>query len=103
MIDLGHPIAVLANRMPWAQIESALAPAFARKNRPSQAAVGSDLFCTSLQIACAGISTAGRPRLTIRLMAALLYLKKAFNLSDGELVARWSENVVWVRRETGKV
>jgi IS5 family transposase len=28
-------------------------------------------------------------------MAALLYLKHAFNLSDEELVARWSENVVW--------
>ena len=28
-------------------------------------------------------------------MAALLYLKHAFNLSDEELVTRWSENVVW--------
>jgi IS5 family transposase len=28
-------------------------------------------------------------------MAALLYLKHAFNLSDEELVERWSENVVW--------
>jgi IS5 family transposase len=95
MIDLRHPLAVLANRMPWAQIESALAPAFARKNRRGQAVAGSDLFGTSLQIAGAGISAAGRPRLPIRLMAALLYLKHAFNLSDEELVARWSENVVW--------
>lgn len=31
----------------------------------------------------------------MRLMASLLYLKHAFNLSDEELVARWSENVVW--------
>jgi IS5 family transposase len=95
MIDLRHPLAVLANRMPWAQIESALAPAFARKNRRGQAVVGSDLFGTSLQIAGAGLSAAGRPRLPIRLMAALLYLKHAFNLSDEELVARWSENVIW--------
>jgi IS5 family transposase len=95
MIDLRHPLAVLANRMPWAQIESALAPAFARKIRKGQAVAGSDLFGTSLQIAGAGISAAGRPRLPIRLMAALLYLKHAFNLSDEELVARWSENVVW--------
>lgn len=95
MIDLRHPLAVLANRMPWVQIESALAPAFARKNRRGQAVAGSDLFGTSLQIAGAGISAAGRPRLPIRLMAALLYLKHAFNLSDEELVARWSENVVW--------
>ena len=28
-------------------------------------------------------------------MAAWLYLKHAFNLSDEELVARWCENVVW--------
>ena len=28
-------------------------------------------------------------------MSALLYLKHAFNLSDEELVERWSENVVW--------
>ena len=95
MIDLRHPLAVLANRMPWVQIESALAPAFARKNRRGQAVAGSDLFGTSLQIAGAGISAAGRPRLPIRLLAALLYLKHAFNLSDEELVARWSENVVW--------
>jgi IS5 family transposase len=28
-------------------------------------------------------------------MASLLYLKHAFNVSDEELVERWSENVVW--------
>lgn len=95
MIDLRHPLAVLANRLPWAQIESVLAPAFARRNRQGQAIANSDLFGTSLQIAGAGISAAGRPRLPIRLMAALLYLKHAFNLSDEELVTRWSENVVW--------
>ena len=95
MIDLRHPLAVLANRLPWAQIESVLAPAFARRNRQGQAIANSDLFGTSLQIAGAGISAAGRPRVPIRLMAALLYLKHAFNLSDEELVTRWSENVVW--------
>ena len=41
------------------------------------------------------MSNAGRPRLPIRLMVALLYLKHAFNLSDEELCERWSENVVW--------
>ena len=41
------------------------------------------------------MSNAGRPRLSIRLMASLLYLKNAFDLSDEELVQRWSENVVW--------
>ena len=32
MIDLRHPRAVLASRMPWAEIESALAPCFARQD-----------------------------------------------------------------------
>jgi IS5 family transposase len=42
-----------------------------------------------------GVGIGGRPRLPIRLMASLLYLKNSFNLSDEELVMRWSENVVW--------
>jgi IS5 family transposase len=42
-----------------------------------------------------GVSNAGRPRLSIRLMASLLYLKNSFNLSDEELVERWGENVQW--------
>jgi IS5 family transposase len=95
MIDLRHPLVVLAGRLPWGQIEAALAPAFARKHRAGKVMLGSDLFGTTLEIAGAGVSAAGRPRLPIRLMAALLYLKHAFNLSDEELVARWSENVVW--------
>ena len=33
MIDLRHPLAVLATRMPWAQIESSLVPVFAHRDR----------------------------------------------------------------------
>ena len=33
MIDLKDPLAVLSSRLPWTQIEAALAPAFARKHR----------------------------------------------------------------------
>ena len=95
MIDQRHPLAILAGRMPWSQIEAALAPSFARRNREGQVMEGCDLYGTTLEIAGAGPSAAGRPRLSIRLMAALLYLKHAFNLSDDDLVARWSENVVW--------
>ena len=95
MIDLHHPLAVLANRLPWPQIEAALAPAFERKNRQVQVVEINHLFDTTLVIAGGGVSAAGRPRLPIRLMASLLYLKHAFNLSDEELVTRWSENVVW--------
>ena len=101
MIDLRHPLVVLARWIPWAQIEAALAPAFSRRNRQGQAVCGSDLFGATLEVAGAGISAAGRPRLPIRLMAALLYLKHAFNLSDEELVARWSENVVAILQRSG--
>ena len=95
MIDLRHPLAVLATRMPWDEIEKSLAPAFAHKNRAGRVVEGADLFGTTLQLAGGGVSNRGRPRLPIRLMVALLYLKHAFNVSDEELVERWSENVVW--------
>ena len=36
MIDLRHPLAVLSQRLPWSQIEAALAPAFARGERAGQ-------------------------------------------------------------------
>ncbi|MET3518183.1 IS5 family transposase [Pseudacidovorax sp. 1753] len=95
MIDLRHPLAVLASRLPWAQIEAALTPYFARRARPGRLLEQDDLFGPSLQVAGAGVAAAGRPRLPIRLMASLLYLKHAFKLSDEELVQRWAENVVW--------
>ena len=95
MIDLRHPLAALAQRLPWDQIEAALAPAFTRRNREGRVVTGEDLFGPILELAGAGVSAAGRPRLPIRLMASLLYLKHAFNLSDEELVERWAENVVW--------
>ncbi len=95
MIDLRHPLAALSRRMPWAQIEAALAPSLAHRDREGQVVEGEDLFGPSLQVVGAGISAAGRPRLPIRLMASLLYLKHAFDLSDEEVVERWAENVVW--------
>ncbi len=95
MIDLRRPLAVLSRRIPWDQIEAALAPNFAHKDRAGNFVEGADLFGTHEQLAGAGVSAAGRPRLSIRLVASLLYLKHAFNLSDEELVERWSENCVW--------
>lgn len=95
MIDLRHPLAVLAQRMPWAQIEAALAPSFARGVRTGSRTEDVDLFGPRVEVIGAGVSYAGRPRLPIRLMAALLYLKHAFNLSDEELVVPRSENVAW--------
>ena len=94
-IDLRHPLAARAERIPWSQLEATLAPTFARRSREGKGTEGDDLFGSARQVAGGGPCSAGRPRLPIRLMAALLYLKHAFHLSDEELVARWSENVVW--------
>jgi transposase, IS5 family len=95
MVDPKHPLVVLSKRLPWGAIEQALAPHFARKPRPGEEIYVSDLLGEHQVEFGAGISPAGRPRLPIRLMASLQYLKNAFNLSDEELVQRWSENVVW--------
>ena len=53
------------------------------------------MFGSTETLARAGRSNAGRLKLPIRLMASLLYLKHSFNLSDEELVVRWSENILW--------
>ena len=42
-----------------------------------------------------GVSNAGRPRLPMRMMVSLLYLKHTYNLSYEELVVAWSENVYY--------
>jgi IS5 family transposase len=93
MIDLRHPLAVLAARMPWADIEASLAPAFAHRDRKGRVVEGADMFGPTVAVAGAGVSNAGRPRLPIRLMVALLYLKHAYNESDESLVERWAQDV----------
>ena len=95
MINLSDPLAVLATRLPWDQIEAAVAAKFERQERAGQILEGHDLFGPTQVLESAGRSNAGRPKLSIRLMASLLYLKHSFNLSDEEVAARWSENVLW--------
>jgi IS5 family transposase len=95
MINLKDPLAVLATRLPWAQIEASVAAKFERQERTSQTLEGQDMFGPTQVLVGAGTSNAGRPKLPIRLMASLLYLQNSFNLSDDELVARWSENALW--------
>ena len=95
MVDPKHPLAVLAAQLPWDRIEAALAPKFAHRDRPAQHEQVDDLFGARQVARGGGVSNAGRPRLPIRLMASLLYLKHSFDLSDEEVCARWSENVVW--------
>jgi len=96
MIDLRHPLAVLASRMPWAAIEASVMHLFARRTREGVGVSDVDLFGVAPAVLVgAGISNAGRPRLPVRLMVSLLYLKHAFNVSDEALVERWSDAPLW--------
>jgi IS5 family transposase len=91
LIDLRHPLAVLANRMPWQEIEASLAHRLARQVRAGKKTEDLGLFGPTLSVAGAGVSNAGRPRLPTRLMVSLLYLKHAFNDCDEDVVQRWGE------------
>lgn len=93
MIDLRHPLAVLSKRLPWDAIEAAVAPKLAHQAKPAKRVAGVDLAGAFDGEFGGGVSPAGRPRLPVRLMVSLLYLKNSFNLSDEELVERWAENV----------
>jgi hypothetical protein len=88
MIDLRHPLAVLASRMPWQEIEARVAQVFSRKGRAGAALPDLDLFGEQVQ-RVAVASNAGRPRVPLRIMISLLYLKHAFNESDEGVVERW--------------
>ena len=44
MIDMRHPLAMLATRMPWAAIESAFAPPLAHKVRDGRPGQNVGLF-----------------------------------------------------------
>jgi IS5 family transposase len=95
MIDLRHPLAVLANRMPWQEIEASLAQRWARQVKAGKKIEDLDLFGPVSAVTGGGISNAGRPRLPTRLMVALLYLKHAFNESDEDVIQRWGETPTW--------
>lgn len=95
MIDMKHPLAVLGRHMPWGEIERSLAPLFARKARMGRQREDADMFGPVAQVVTGGVSAAGRPRLPIRLMVALLYLKHAFNESDESVVERWAQDVLF--------
>jgi IS5 family transposase len=91
MIDLCHSLVVLASRMPWQQIEASVAHLFSRRAHTGEALPDLDLFGEA-PAPLARKSNAGRPRVPLRTMIALLYLKHAFKLSDEAVVQGWSEN-----------
>ena len=88
MIELKHPRAVLATRLPWAAIEVAVAPKLAHPARSAKRVAGVDLAGGFEGEFGGGVSPVGRPRLPVRLMVSLLYLKNSFNLGDEEPVER---------------
>ncbi len=94
MIDLRHPLAILASRMPWQELEANIAGVLASRVRSGKKIEGSDLFGPVSGIAKPG-SSGGRPRIALRVMISLLYLKHAFNESDEGVVERWSETPTW--------
>ncbi len=94
MIDLRHPLAVLASRMPWQEIEAGVAHRFVRKAHEGQAMPDLDLFGEKPQRQALA-SKAGRPRVPLRVMISLLYLKHAFNESDEGVVERWADTPRW--------
>lgn len=94
MIDLRHPLAVLASRMTWQEIEARVVHLFARK-------VHADVVMPDLDLLgehhtrAAVRSNAGCARVPQRVMISLLYLKHAFNESDEGVVARWADTPRW--------
>ena len=77
-IDLRHPLAQLAGKMPWSALEQALG-----------ASLPADPVC------------GGRPALPIRLMAGLIYLKHAYDLSDEGVCTLAGESVLAVLYRRG--
>lgn len=94
MIELRHALAVLASRMPWQQIESSVAHVFSAKVRAGKKLPGIDLFGEQVHMAAVR-SNAGRPRVPLRIMIALIDLKHAFNESDEGVVQRFAETPIW--------
>lgn len=79
--------------MRWSDIEAALATACAHHDRKGRSVEECGQVRLDDVVAGAGASDAGPPRLPIRLMVALLYLKHAYNDSDKSVVVRWSQDV----------
>lgn len=87
MIDLRHPLAVLAWRTPWQELGARVAHRFARKARSGVTMPEPDLYGEQVQRSAA-VSNADRPRVPLRIMVSLLYLKHAGNESDEGVVER---------------
>ncbi len=68
-INLKHPLVRLTDLIDWERLSAAMSESF--------------------------VSKRGRPATSPRLIAGLLYLQHAFDLSDEEVVWQWVENPYW--------
>ncbi len=68
-INLKHPLVRLADLIDWERLSAVMSESF--------------------------VSKRGRPATSPRLIAGLLYLQHAFDLSDEEVVWQWVENPYW--------
>jgi transposase, IS5 family len=75
MICFVRPLGGAGSRLPRDNMETAPGQKFERQHRASQILESQDLFGATQALVGAGLSNAGRPKLAIRLMASLLYLK----------------------------
>ena len=93
MVNHEDPLVILARQMPWDEIETYLSQFFVRQPKAGVVTAVDDLFGTYSQCQGGGVSSSGRKRLPIRLMASLLYLAYRDHHSDEAVVQRWSESV----------
>ena len=100
MIGLRHPLAVLSSHMPWQDIEASLAHRFERQVRAGKKLKDVDLFCSNSAVVGVDVSRAGRPRLPLRMMVSLLYLRHAHNESDSihAVLCAAGYNIRWLLR-----
>jgi len=95
-IDISHPLAVLASRLPCEKMQVGVASEFAHQLHPiKQSEEVPDLVRPDFKFNGGKASNAGRPRLSTRLMIALTLPEGSVDLCDKELVLRFAENVYW--------
>lgn len=92
MIDLRHPLAVLVSRMAWLALEMSVSKVLARPVPVVKRIEGEDLFGPVHHDMVSPLRSAGRPRMSLRALIALLCLGHAFTESDEVIVERWSDS-----------
>jgi IS5 family transposase len=92
-IDLRHPLAILYQRVDWHKLHSQLAPLIARKPSLQKIVETNGLFGLQEFAPPHNPRNAGRPRIPLQTLIALLYLKHTYGLSDDEVITAWQRDV----------